>query len=217
MRGVELDQLEEVVHEGVEGADGAAHLARVEAHRRYVLDDAVVDRLDHRPQAGQRRAQIVGDRRDQVTLLGLDGLLHGLRRGPSQRERRPRPGAEGIDEQHCDQQRVVAVDEHQPRKHGEVRESRHGAGKRDPEQAPAKRRAGEQQIGDRDRDRGDEHADPEERREVRELGARHPARRPGGERREGPEGSARGGQERDPPARGGSGRCRVSRAHGSKR
>ena len=45
---------------------------------RPLVDDAVVDRLDHQPQGGHRRAQVVGDRGDQVPARGLGRVAPAL-------------------------------------------------------------------------------------------------------------------------------------------
>ena len=72
---VELDQLEEVVHQSVRERRPTGASRRVDPNRLWIVDHAVVDRLDHRPQAGKRRAQVVRDRRDQIAALGLDRVL----------------------------------------------------------------------------------------------------------------------------------------------
>ena len=52
-------------------------LAVVAAHGLRVGDDAVLQRLDHGPHAGQRGAQVVAHAGDQLAAAGLGGL-HGV-------------------------------------------------------------------------------------------------------------------------------------------
>jgi hypothetical protein len=78
-----------------------------------------------------------------------------------QRERRPGTRSERIQEQDRDQQRVVAVDEHEPGQRAQVREPGEGAGEGDSEQAQAQRGPREQPIRDHDSEGGDRHADGE--------------------------------------------------------
>ena len=77
--GLQLGELEEIVDEVGQLGRGAPHLADVACHRRRIAHDAVVERLDHRPQARQRRPQVVGDGGHQVAAGLLDGALAGLR------------------------------------------------------------------------------------------------------------------------------------------
>ena len=71
----------------------------VGVHGGGIADDAILDRLGHRPQVGERRAQIVGDGDDQVAALGLDRALAPLGRAeawpPSRRASRRAARARG--------------------------------------------------------------------------------------------------------------------------
>ena len=61
-------------------------IPRVLTDRRGVVDDAVVDRLDHRPKAGQRRPQVVRDGRDRSRRWASTSTARAR-----QGERRPAP------------------------------------------------------------------------------------------------------------------------------
>ena len=70
--GVDPGQLEEVVDHPHHPVDLGADLAVV---ARRVVDHAVLERLGHRPHPGQRRAQVVGDPRDQLAPGRLEPRL----------------------------------------------------------------------------------------------------------------------------------------------
>ena len=63
---VQLRQLEQIVHHRSPAARRTAASPRVATERRRVVDHAVLDRLGHRAERCERRAEIVRDRRDQV-------------------------------------------------------------------------------------------------------------------------------------------------------
>lgn len=75
-----------------------AQRAHVGLHLREVapagglVDDVVVDRLDEQPQRGDRRAQVVGDRRDEVAAGRVRGLAGVLGAGQPRAERVDRAG-----------------------------------------------------------------------------------------------------------------------------
>ena len=72
--GVDPGELEEVVDHPHHPVDLGAHLRVVTAG---VVGEAVLQRLGHRPQAGQRRAQVVGDPRDELAPRLLQAPVRG--------------------------------------------------------------------------------------------------------------------------------------------
>ena len=91
--GVDPGQLEEVVDHPHHPVDLGADLAVV---ARRVVGQAVLERLGHRPQPGQRRAQVVGDPRDQLAARLLQPRLARRATPPAARwsgpARRTAPG-----------------------------------------------------------------------------------------------------------------------------
>ncbi len=65
-------QLEQVVDEPRHAVHGHADLGQ---RRRHVVDDPVLDALGQRPQAGQRRAQVVRHEGHELAAAGLEPTL----------------------------------------------------------------------------------------------------------------------------------------------
>ena len=70
-------ELEEIVDEHGEAVGLPSHGGVVAGDVVRVVDHAVLERLDHRPDAGQRRPQVVGDPRDQLASSGVHRPLPG--------------------------------------------------------------------------------------------------------------------------------------------
>src|SRR5437773_2747598 len=69
-----LRDLEEIVEHSAQAIDLATHGAQVALHLVGSLHDAVAQRLDHRPDAGERRAQVVRERGRQFATCPVELL-----------------------------------------------------------------------------------------------------------------------------------------------
>ena len=70
--GIDLRQLEQVIDHAAQAVDRAPHRHVVPAHFRRIVDDAVIQRLHHRPHARERRPQVVRDRGRQLSALCVE-------------------------------------------------------------------------------------------------------------------------------------------------
>ena len=81
--GLDAGQLEQVVDQAGQPVGLLAHGAVVAGDGLGIVDDAVLERLDHGPDAGQRRAQVVGHPGHQLPPAALEGRGLVLGRRPA--------------------------------------------------------------------------------------------------------------------------------------